>query len=377
MKTLILTNNRGLGSTVRILQSWLLIGQKRNWIGYVVIPPGSDFGGWLNANGIPHIESPMPWPNKRRPFPSVYAAFRLAHWARRHGVQIIHCNEHDVYPFVTVLRWFLRRPTVCHVRYLLPRDFARWTFRSSRRPDALLWTSHQQRHDSAEGVQGLVPDNRQHVVRLGFDLSAFGNRHKERAAARAAWGFQPEEIVLGQCTALRPRKRIKDFVDLVARLAAEDPRVVGVLAGDAQPGDEQYRDEVLTHIAAAGLGRRFQWLGNVNDVEPFYQGIDVFVSTSEYETFGNSVCEAMSCSRPVVAYEAGSVKEVVGDAGLIVDTSDLEALVRAARECVKNSALRESLGTTGRTRVANEFNPADSLEQLKEIYAALMDSRTR
>ena len=142
-------------------------------------------------------------------------------------------------------------------------------------------------------------------------------------------------------------------------------------AGDAMPGDEPYREKVLRHIAAAGLGRRFVWLGNLDDVEPFYQAIDVFVSTSEYETFGNSVCEAMACGRPVVAYRGGSVEEVVGEAGLVVGDGDLAALAAAARACVLRPELRADLGALGRRRVAERFNPAATLRQLLAIYRGL------
>jgi glycosyltransferase involved in cell wall biosynthesis len=313
----------------------------------------------------------MPWPSRRWPLPSLWHAWQLSRWARRHRIDVIHCNEHNVYPFALVLRRFLSRPIVCHVRYRLESGFASWAFGGERQPEALLWTSCQQKADSAAAVAGIVAEERQHIVPLGLDLSMFGTRAAGRVATRRSWGVNPDAVVIGQATALRPRKRIEDFIDLVVRLAREDERVVGVLAGDIVPGDEQYREKISRHIAASGLGRRFVWLGNLDDVEPFYHGIDVFVSTSEYETFGNSVCEAMACARPVVAYRGGSVHEVVGEAGLIVGDCDLPALTSAARRCVQLSKVRETLGVQGRERMRERFNPAASLEQLRAIYQSL------
>jgi glycosyltransferase involved in cell wall biosynthesis len=216
-----------------------------------------------------------------------------------------------------------------------------------------------------------VPEEQQHLVPIGVGLDSFGGRAGERDAVRRKWGVQGDEIVIGQACVIQPRKRIADFVELVARLARDDRRIVGVLAGDAIPGDESYRQDILRQIEATSLGRRFIWLGKLDDVEPFYHGIDVFVSTSEYETFGNSVCEAMACLRPVVAYRGGSVHEVVGDAGLIVENGDVEALTEAARACVGRAELREELGRRGRRRVAETYNPEKSLEQLQGIYESL------
>jgi L-malate glycosyltransferase len=378
MNVLFLTDNPTLGGTIRILQSWLLLMRRRGLSGHVVTPPGSDFLRWLAAHDVPHTTSPMPWPSRWWPAPGLYHAWKLARWARRHGIDVIHCNEHNVYPFAVVLRRLLRRPLVCHVRYKLERDFAAWAFGGpGRRPDALFWTSRQQQADSADAVRGVLPEHIQQVVPLGLDLAAFGNRTDARQACRTEWGFRPDEIVIGQACALRPRKRLEDFIELVARLAREDPRVVGVLAGDAMPGDEAYRDKVVRLIAQTGLGRRFRWLGNIDDIEPFDQAIDLFVSTSEYETFGNSVCEAMACGRPVLGYRGGSVAEVVGPGGLIVENGDLAGLVEAARACVRQPGLREDLGDKARQRVAACFNPGVSLAQLEDTYRSLVTTRNR
>ena len=374
-RVLYLTDNPTLGGTIRILQSWLPAAPREGIRGHVVIRPGSAFERWLRANEIPYTVNPQPWPSRRWPFPGLWHAGRLALWSLLRGIDVIHCNEHNIYPFAVLLKRFLRRPLVCHVRYKLERDFCEWAFRGSRQPDALLWTSRQQAADSADAIRGLVPEEAQHTVYLGLDPESFGARGAGREATRRAWGLAPGDVAVGQACALRPRKRLEEFVDLVAALAREDRRVVGVLAGDAMPGDEPYRDKLLRHIAESGLGKRFLWLGNLDDVEPFHQAIDVFVSTSEYETFGNSVCEAMACGRPVAAYRGGSVAEVVGDAGLVADTGDLEALTRAVRELARRPELRRDLGERARCRVAERFDPAASLRQLKGIYQSLLRGR--
>ena len=372
-RPLYLTDNPTLGGTIRILQSWLLLGRQEDLIqGYVAIRPGSDFHQWLDTHQIPYTFNSLPVPSKRRPWQALWQAGKLMAWARRRDVQVIHCNEHNIYPFGALLRRLMSRPLVCHIRYRVERDYCRWAFGAGRQPDALLWTSNQQRVDCAEAIRGIVPEGRQHLIPLGLDPAVFGRRFEEREATRRQWGIAPGDVVIGQATALRPRKRIEDFIDLVKQLAQSDPRVVGVLAGDAPPGDEPYRDVVLEHIESSGLGRRFRWLGNLDDVEPFDQAIDVFVSTSVYETFGNSVCEAMACGRPIVAYRGGSVQEVVGDGGLIVENEDLPALVRAARDLISRPGLADELGAKGRRRVELAYSPTATLRRLAEIYGTLV-----
>ena len=129
-------------------------------------------------------------------------------------------------------------------------------------------------------------------------------------------------------------------------------------------------------LTTLGLERDCLWLGNLEPVEPFLHAIDVFVSTSEYETFGMSICEAMACSRPVAVYRAGAPGEVVGDAGLVVETGDLTGLVEAARTLIDNADLRSTLGQRGRARVEAVFNPRSSLQTLARLYRSLDRART-
>lgn len=376
IKVLFLTNNPNLGSTARILQSWLVLGRRDGLQGWVIAQRPGDLSAWLAAEAVPHRVDAMPWPDRRRPLPSLWHAWKMARWARRAGIEVIHCNEHDVYPFGLLLRRMLNRPLVCHVRFRLSRPFSEWAFSGSgRRPDALLWTSRQQRDDAAAAIEGLVPPDRQQVVYLGLDLAMFGTLAAGRGPTRRAWGVGPEEIVVGTASALKPIKRIEDFIALVAELARGDDRVVGAIAGGVVPGEEAYGEELRRRAEAAGLGHRLRWLGHLEPIEPFYHACDVFVSTSEYETFGNSVCEAMACRCPVVAYRGGSVQEVVGDAGRVVETGDLPSLTAVVRGLLPRPDVRAELGRRGRDRVAEQFEPARSLQQLKQIYQSLLPGR--
>jgi len=368
MTVLYLTNNVQLAGTARILLSWITLGERHGIRACVAVQKRGTLLERLDELAVPSVVTAMPWPDRRRPAASLVTAWRLARWARRQGVTLIHCNEHDVYPFAVLVRLFLRVPVVCHVRFALDRGFATWAFRGWKQPQALLWTSEQQRRDSAEAIAGVVPANRQHLVRLGPDPQIFNPATDERPAARRALGLGDEQVAIGMASALRPIKRVGDFIDVVETLGRDDPRIVGLIAGGAVTGEEVYAEKMRGRVLQSPLGERLRWLGHVEAVAPFLRVLDLFVSTSEYETFGNSVCEAMACRVPVVAYAGGSVAEVVGDAGVIVPTGDLHGLMEAARLYVTDKGARDDAGLRGYRRATTEFSPQASFRSLLEAY---------
>ena len=185
MCVLYLTDNPTQNGTVRILQNWLVLGRDKGLEGHVAIRPGSGFASWLSANNIPYTFNRLPSPNRRWPLPSLWDAGKLSAWVRSRGISVLHCNEHNFYLFGVLLRRLVGLPLVCHVRYRLTREFCEWAFgRPERQPDALLWTSRQQREDSEPAIRGIVPMEKQHLVYIGLGLDSFSRRSSERETAR-------------------------------------------------------------------------------------------------------------------------------------------------------------------------------------------------
>jgi glycosyltransferase involved in cell wall biosynthesis len=84
------------------------------------------------------------------------------------------------------------------------------------------------------------------------------------------------------------------------------------------------------------------------------------------------VCEAMACSRPVVAYAGGSIPEVMGDVGWLVPVGDLAGLTGAVQQLIASPERRLRVGKLGRERVERMFNPSQSLHTLNAIYEGLL-----
>ncbi|MGB9591603.1 MAG: glycosyltransferase [Candidatus Kryptoniota bacterium] len=73
------------------------------------------------------------------------------------------------------------------------------------------------------------------------------------------------------------------------------------------------------------------------------------------EQLGLVLLEAMACGKPVVSTLSGSIPEVIGNAGILVQPNDHIALYEALKKIINDSSCRESLGQLGRERVLNNF----------------------
>jgi glycosyltransferase involved in cell wall biosynthesis len=376
LRILYLTDNPNLGASARTLLDWIDIQGTANLRFHLAIARRGPLADWLDERQVPLVASAMPWPDRRNAISCFRALLRVARAARHWGIDIVHA-EHNVYPFAALLAKLLRRPVLCHVHYLVDRAYAEWALSGWRRPDHLLWTSRAQMAECAEAVRGVVAEGHQSVIPLGVRLETFGRQAASRDAVRQQWGVSASTRVVGAANAIRPRKRVGDFLHLVDAVTSGRRDTIGVLAGGAPAGDEAYEAEMKALHARLGLDTRLLWVGDLRDVEPFMHAIDVFVSTSEHETFGMSICEAMACGKPVVAYEGGSAGEVVGEGGLVVETGDLSALTRATERLVDEHGLALSLGQAARERVADVFDPRASLRTLATLYASLGQSHRR
>ncbi len=172
-------------------------------------------------------------------------------------------------------------------------------------------------------------------------------------AVRSRYGIPPGVPFLLSVARMNPRKNIPRVVRAFRRLLDQE-RVPGlhlVLAG----GFALPREEARRTLAEAGpAGERVVFTGFVaeEDLPALYSAATGFVFVSLLEGFGLPPLEAMRCGTPVLASGVCSLPEVVGDAALVVDPTDEEAIAGGMLALAGDTALRERLRSAGLARAA-------------------------
>lgn len=103
-----------------------------------------------------------------------------------------------------------------------------------------------------------------------------------------------------------------------------------------------------------------------------YNVADVFVFPSWYEGFGLPVLEAMACGTPVIASSRGSLPEVLGDAGFVVDAEDHDAIAAIVSRLFTEELNQASLRAHAISR-ASEFSWDKTAGQMVDIYQEVYD----
>jgi glycosyltransferase involved in cell wall biosynthesis len=193
----------------------------------------------------------------------------------------------------------------------------------------------------------------------------------ELARVRARYDL-PERFVLGLST-LQPRKNFDGLIQAFGQLLAargDEPEIGGlhlVIGG----GEGWMYEDTLALVDSLGLGERVHLPGFVDDADlpALYTLAAVFAFPSWYEGFGLPVLEAMACGTPVVAADNSSLPEAVGEAGLLVDAGDVDALAEALGCLLVDEALRARLVPAGREQ-ARRFVWEAAARQLLDVYVA-------
>ena len=211
------------------------------------------------------------------------------------------------------------------------------------------------------------PENKVFMIPNGIDTQRFQASDEARRKWRNEVGIPAESPTLGIVAALRPEKNHELFLECAARSLKEVPDAHFVIAGDGPR-----REELKVIASEKSISERVHFLGSVSDIPGVLSMLDVFALTSHNEASPVSILEALSCNRPVVATDVGSIKESVleGTTGYLCEPGNAEAISSRWIELLTKGELRETMGRKGRAHVVDN----SSLDSMTDGYTELVES---
>lgn len=208
----------------------------------------------------------------------------------------------------------------------------------------------------------MYPGKDFEVVNNGIDVARFAFDAARRDAFRGSYGFSEEDMLVGHVGRFELMKNHAFLIDAFAALARIDEHAYLVLAGDGS-----LREDVERRAGDLQLSERVRFLGLLDDMPSFYDGVDCFAMPSLFEGLPFSAVEAQCSGLPCVLSDRITDEVAITD---LVEYLPLEAGAEAWADCIERA-----LGYVGRRRkdyagvVADEgFDIHGTVAQLAALY---------
>jgi glycosyltransferase involved in cell wall biosynthesis len=205
-----------------------------------------------------------------------------------------------------------------------------------------------------------IPSSKISVIPLAVDAAFRPKEEAEIARVREQLNL-PDRYVL-YVGSNKPHKNIGRLIRAWASVVTD---VALVIAGH---WDERY-PEAGRLTENLGLKERVLFRHNVSndDLPALLSGALAFVFPSVCEGFGLPPLEAMAAGTPVVCARASSLPEVVGEAALLFDPLDVDAMASALTRVLQDGALRDTLRAKGQAQ-AHCFSWERTARETLEVY---------
>jgi len=229
-----------------------------------------------------------------------------------------------------------------------------------RQAAAVVAVSEHTKTDIVE-TYGLAPE-RVRVISPGVGGEFFpqGEEEKKRVRDKCGLGETPFFLFLGT---LEPRKNVEGIIAAFEKLSGPANLVI---AG----GKGWLYRKIFRRAADSPAKDRIKFLDYVSEADKpaLYAAATALVYPSFYEGFGMPPLEAMASGTPVIASQASSLGEVVGDAGLLVDPDDIAEIADAMRTMSDEETLRQRCSERGLAR-ARSYGWEISAERLDKLFS--------
>ena len=288
-------------------------------------------------------------------------------WLAWKNVKMVHTYHGHVFH-----SYYGRRKTALFL--FIERTLARFT-------DQIIAISDQQKAEINEQF-GVGRGAQFRVVQLGIDLSPFEDAAAKKHLLREEVGAAADEILVGFVGRLTEIKNIPLLLKSAQIYKREktpaSPKLKFVVIGDGH-----LRENLEKEAADSDVRDIVRFIGNRNDTDVFYAGLDIIALTSLNEGTPLSLIEAMANGKTFVSTTVGGVTDLLGETleakdgfkvcerGIGVASGDADALCEGLLYLAANENLRHSLGAKGREFVRENYSKERLTADIMSLYRDL------
>ncbi|WP_309498458.1 glycosyltransferase family 4 protein [Sulfurovum sp.] len=215
-----------------------------------------------------------------------------------------------------------------------------------------------------------MADQKIAVIPRGIDLEVFNPQNIDHTFIeefKKAYHLEDKRVIttVGRITQL---KDYQTFVEAIALLKKNDPKIIGLIVGGIRQDKQEYFQALEVLVKKLGLDENIVFTGSQSKVAEIYALSDVVVSSSKKpESFGRSVAEALALNTPVVATNHGGVLDIIveGENGFFYPVGESKALAKCIEQC-------KDLSFDGYQYIYENFSLEKMVQSTVSVYRELL-----
>lgn len=323
--------------------------------------------------------------------PYAAAAFLYLPWLlvrRRHSFNIVHCFSATLLSLCAVgLAKLLKKKVMIEMTLLGDDDpsslrkgrgglsprIRRWLFGKA---DIVVGISPAL---TAAYLSSGLPERKLRLVPNPVDVDLYSPpSEEERSALRAKLGLAGSFPVVLHVGAVIKRKGVDVLAEAFLKIAAHYPKAMLVMVGPCLHVSDAVKlaPRIGRMAAAAGIGDRVVFTGQVDNVDEYMKASDVLVLASRKEGLPNVVLEAMASGLPVVASRLPGITDYLiddGRNGRVVEEENPDELAAAVIDLSQDEAACKDIARRARETAVTRFAPDVIDKQYEAVYDELME----
>lgn len=255
-----------------------------------------------------------------------------------------------------------RRPFIWHIRESLRKNDKRG--KVIHLSNAVIANSEDTARRLVEfaGVKAPI------VIPNGVDLQEYKlDKVSCRQELIEKLGVSEDSIFVINMGRVCEQKNQLEAVRVGIKVLERYPQTHFIFLGELQ--DSAYHDQMTREINASDYPDHFHILGLIEDFIPYLMGSDILIHTSQVESQGRVMLEAMAAQLPIVAYAVGGVGEAVvqDETGFLRPFGDNVGLSRDLGLLLENKEKRKQMGEEGCKRVKEYFSAKLTASRIQSV----------
>ncbi len=197
------------------------------------------------------------------------------------------------------------------------------------------------------------------VIPFGIDVERFTTNLPTSSEARQALNLPQDATIVGVIGRLDQKKSQHTLIEALAEFKTKCTDIHVLILGDKTHGEAEKYEQLLHDFASdLSLTDRVHFRPHREDVQIGFAALDVFVLTSESETYGMVTLEAQASGVPTIGTNAGGTRELIDDGvtGLLFDYQAANGLAKCIERIVADKEFVAKLSETARARIESDFS---------------------